>query len=78
MVIKSICFFISFTVSVFSLLAFANADCENPIRENLIARDGVSLAIKHFSNAGKTPIIMQHGVATNDRHFDLDYKDFLL
>ncbi|MGK5087636.1 alpha/beta fold hydrolase [Bdellovibrionota bacterium FG-2] len=41
-----------------------------PIRESVLSLDGFTLALKHFSNPGKQPLLLIHGLAQNDRIWD--------
>jgi len=50
-------------------------ECEEARREEFRTSDGVVLAAKHYENSGR-PIILIHGVAANDRYFDIPYKHF--
>jgi pimeloyl-ACP methyl ester carboxylesterase len=44
-----------------------------PVRETAVTEDGLHLGLKHFSNPGGDPILLLHGIATNDRQWDVNF-----
>lgn len=44
-----------------------------PVRETATTADGLRLGLKHFSKPGGEPILLIHGIGTNDRQWDITY-----
>ncbi len=88
---KSLCIF-TFLILIFSLKAQANEFKApelwhleklsqpslhmEPVRENAKSRDGLKLALKHFTRVGAQPVLLIHGLAQNDRGWDAIVKQY--
>jgi pimeloyl-ACP methyl ester carboxylesterase len=62
-------------VSVFVLFFSLNCLAVEAIRETATTQDGLHLGIKHYPNPGAQPILMIHGMGTNDREWDANFQD---
>src|SRR4051794_7825913 len=44
-----------------------------PVCETATTLDGLRLGLKHYSRPGAEPILLIHGIGTNDRQWDVTY-----